>query len=76
MSACCSAFASAVDQQFNEKKVTAELKRYRTKGPRPTTRYLQKGLVHAGALGGPRLDIGAGIGSLTLALPGTGRIRF
>ena len=42
MSACCSAFECAADQQFNEKKATEELKRYRTKGPGPTTRLLQK----------------------------------
>lgn len=68
MSACCSAFESTADQQFNEKKANDELRRYRTKGPGPTTRHLQEGLVHAGALGGTLLDIGAGIGSLTLGL--------
>ena len=65
MSACCSAFECAADQQFNEKKATEELKRYRTKGPRPTTRLLQQGLERAGSLSGTLLDIGSGIGSLT-----------
>jgi SAM-dependent methyltransferase len=68
MSACCSAFARAADQQFNEKKAAEELKRYRTKGPRPTTRLLQEGLAHAGTLRGTLLDIGSGIGSLTFGL--------
>ena len=68
MSACCSAFECAADQQFNEKKATEELKRYRTKGPRPTTRLLQEGLAHAGNLSGTLLDIGSGIGSLTFGL--------
>ena len=35
MSACCSPFECAADQQFNETKAAAELKRYRTKGPGP-----------------------------------------
>ena len=68
MSACCSAFECAADQHFNERKATEELKRYRTKGPGPTTRLLQEGLAHAGALGGTLLDIGSGIGSLTFGL--------
>jgi SAM-dependent methyltransferase len=68
MSACCSAFECAADQQFNEKKATEELKRYRTKGPGPTTRLLQQGLAHAGTLSGTLLDVGCGIGSLTFGL--------
>ena len=68
MSACCSAFECAADQQFNEKKAAEELKRYRTKGPGPTTRLLQEGLAHAGTIGGTLLDIGSGIGSLTFGL--------
>jgi SAM-dependent methyltransferase len=67
-SACCSSFECAADQQFNEKKATEELKRYRTKGPGPTTRLLQQGLEHAGPLRGTLLDIGSGIGSLTFGL--------
>jgi tRNA1(Val) A37 N6-methylase TrmN6 len=68
MAACCSAFECAADQQFNEKKAIEELKRFRTKGPRPTTRLLQQGLEPAGALSGTLLDIGSGIGSLTFGL--------
>jgi tRNA1(Val) A37 N6-methylase TrmN6 len=68
MSACCSAFECAADQQFNDKKATEELRRYRTKGPGPTTRLLQEGLAHAGTLSGTLLDIGSGIGSLTFGL--------
>ena len=68
MSTCCSAFECAADHQFNEKKATGELKRYRTKGPGPTTRLLQQGLEQAGTLSGALLDIGSGIGSLTFGL--------
>ena len=75
MSACCSAFECAADQQFNEKKATEELKRYRTKGPGPTTRLLQEGIAHAGTLSGTLLDIGSGIGSLTFGLLERGMTR-
>jgi SAM-dependent methyltransferase len=68
MSACCSAFERAADQQFNEKKAAAELKRFRTKGPGPTTRLLQESIEHTGMLNGTLLDIGSGIGSLTFGL--------
>lgn len=68
MSACCSAFECAADRQFNEKKAAAELERYRTRGPRPTTRFLLEGVAHAGTLSGTLLDIGSGIGSLTFGL--------
>jgi magnesium-protoporphyrin O-methyltransferase len=56
------------DQQFNDKKAAEELKRYRTKGPRVTTRLLQQGLEQAGTLSGTLLDIGSGIGALTFGL--------
>lgn len=68
MAACCAAFECSADQQFNEKKAAEELKRYRTKGPGPTTRLLQQGLEHAGTLNGTLLDIGSGIGALTFGL--------
>ena len=68
MPACCSTFECAADHQFNEKKATEELKRYRTKGPGPTTRLIQQGVEQAGTLSGALLDIGSGIGSLTFGL--------
>ena len=68
MPACCSAFESAADQQFNQRKVAQELKRYREKGPGPTTRLLADGIAQSGVLGGRVLDVGSGIGALTLAL--------
>lgn len=68
MPGCCRTFACAADQQFTEKKASAELKRYRTKGPGPTTRLLQDGIAGAGELNGTLLDIGAGVGALTFSL--------
>jgi hypothetical protein len=66
MSACCAPFEEVADQQFNRKKVAAELKRYREKGPEPTTRLLEQGIAEAGIVAGTLLDIGSGIGSLDL----------
>jgi len=68
MPACCSTFERAAEQQFNEKKAAQELKRYRTKGPGPTTRLLQEGIAQAGAPKGTLLDIGSGVGSLAFGL--------
>lgn len=65
---CCSPFESATNQQFNQKKVAQELKRYRQKGPGPTTRLLIDGVEESGELAGTVLDVGSGIGALTLAL--------
>lgn len=65
---CCSPFECAADQQFNQKKVEEELKRYRQKGPGPTTRLLVDGIAESASIGGTVLDVGAGIGALTLAL--------
>lgn len=65
---CCSPFEKSADQNFNQKKVTQELKRYREKGPGQTTRLLVDGIAQAGILGGTVLDIGSGVGALTLAL--------
>lgn len=68
MPACCSVFDRAADQQFNQKKVALELRRYREKGPGPTTRLLADGIARSGVLSGTVLDVGSGIGALTLAL--------
>jgi magnesium-protoporphyrin O-methyltransferase len=68
MSTCCSPFEGAANQQFDRKKVEQELKRYRAKGPGPTTRLLVDGILQSGALAGTVLDVGSGIGGLTLAL--------
>jgi SAM-dependent methyltransferase len=69
MPGCCSSsFESVANQQFNQKKVAQELKRYREKGPGPTTRMLADGIAQSGALSGTVLDVGAGVGGLTFAL--------
>jgi len=68
VSSCCSSFAGAAGRQFNSDKVAQELKRYREKGPRPTTRLLVEGIVRSAESIGDVLDVGGGFGGLTLAL--------
>jgi magnesium-protoporphyrin O-methyltransferase len=68
MAGCCSPFACAANQQFNQKKVVQELKRYRQKGPGRTTRLLVDGIAASGATIGTVLDVGSGIGGMTFAL--------
>lgn len=65
---CCSPFGCAANRHFNHEKVARELKRYREKGPPPTTRFLIAGIRESGVVGGTLLDIGSGLGGLTFAL--------
>jgi len=57
---CCQ--SCGYDEFFNEKFATKELKRYRRKGPMPSTRILVERLRAAGVEGATLLDIGGGIG--------------
>jgi magnesium-protoporphyrin O-methyltransferase len=75
MTCCCSNFCGAAEQQFTQKKAAQELAQYRRKGPGPTTRLLQDGLIGTQALDGLLLDIGCGIGSLTFGLLEAGMAR-
>jgi SAM-dependent methyltransferase len=76
MPGCCgSPFESRANDQFNQKKVAQELRRYRKKGPGQTTRLLADGIAQSVVLGGTVLDVGSGIGGLTLALLERGASR-
>jgi 16S rRNA G966 N2-methylase RsmD len=75
MSCSCCNFGDAVEHQFTSEKVAKELQRYRRKGAGPTTRLLLDGLVTAGLTRGALLDIGAGLGVLTLDLLEVGMSR-
>ena len=57
--ACC-----GFDRLFNERAAARELKRYRRRGPIPTTRLLIEALKAQGAQGATLLDIGGGIGAI------------
>jgi len=66
MPGCCSA-GSATARHFNDEKARQELAAYQRSGPGQTTRRLLAGLRGAGA-SGTLLDVGAGIGALSLEL--------
>jgi magnesium-protoporphyrin O-methyltransferase len=71
MSDCCSGFRAVAGRQFDGKVARQDLERYRTKGPNPTTRLLREGVLGAGG-GESLLDVGAGIGALSVELLNAG----
>jgi hypothetical protein len=75
MACSCCAFGNTADGHFNADKVAKELAQYRRKGPGPTTRRLRDGLVSAGLREGTLLDIGGGLGILSLELLDAGFSR-
>jgi hypothetical protein len=75
MACSCFGFGNTADEHFNADKVTKELAQYRRKGPGPTTRRLRDGLVSAGLREGTLLDIGGGLGILSLELLDAGFSR-
>ena len=68
MSCSCSASNESTARHFDDQRARAELEAYHRKGPGPTTRRLLTGLRTLGATEGRLLDIGAGIGVLTIEL--------
>lgn len=68
MACSCCTFGDTADQHFTREKVAKELARYRRKGLGPTARLLRDGLAAAHLTNGTVLDVGAGVGGLTLAL--------
>ena len=75
MTCSCCAFGDTADQHFTAEKVAKELRQYRRKGPGPTTRGLRDGLASAGLNQGTLLDIGGGLGILSLELLDAGMSR-
>ena len=65
---CCSGGLSAVARHFDAQHAEADLSRYRKHGSDPTTRRLADALRAMGVSGASLLDIGSGIGVLTLEL--------
>jgi magnesium-protoporphyrin O-methyltransferase len=75
MACSCCGFGDTADRHFNAEKVAKELRQYRRKGPGVTTRKLRDGLIAAGLARGTVLDIGGGLGALSLALLDAGMER-
>lgn len=57
---CCAGY----DAVFDDRTARRELKAYRRKGPRKTTRVLIDGLAAGNARGAKVLDIGGGVGAI------------
>lgn len=72
MGCSCCGFGHSADEHFNTAKVAKELSKYRRKGPGPTTRRLRDGVVSAGLQSGTLLDVGGGLGILSLELVDAG----
>jgi len=72
MNCCHSTYCSASDGMFNARIARGSLERYRKEGPDRTTRLLVDSLVQNGRADGALLDIGGGIGALSIELLGAG----
>jgi len=57
-----------IEEMFDDEHAEDELKRYRRRGPRRTTRLLIRELMSQGVQGRTVLDVGGGVGALHLAL--------
>jgi SAM-dependent methyltransferase len=68
MACSCSSPVAATSRHFDEKRVRKELTRYRRAGPGATTRGLLSQLLPAAAPSATVLDIGSGIGAVSLGL--------
>jgi tRNA1(Val) A37 N6-methylase TrmN6 len=75
MACSCCAFGNTADEHFNADKAAKELAQYRRNRPGPTTRRLRDGLVSAGLREGTVLDVGGGLGILSLNLLDAGFSR-
>ena len=71
MSSCGPGLCGSIARHFDTKLAKGDLKRYKAKGPNPTTSQLRDGIVRAGA-GRTVLDVGAGIGAASFELLAAG----
>jgi 2-polyprenyl-3-methyl-5-hydroxy-6-metoxy-1,4-benzoquinol methylase len=69
---CCAPIGDSTARHFDASRAQKELRAYRKSGARPTTRALAAGIAATGANAGTLLDIGSGIGVLTLDLLSNG----
>nr|NIV03321.1 methyltransferase domain-containing protein [Calditrichia bacterium]NIV71524.1 methyltransferase domain-containing protein [Calditrichia bacterium]NIV98084.1 methyltransferase domain-containing protein [Candidatus Saccharibacteria bacterium]NIW80687.1 methyltransferase domain-containing protein [Calditrichia bacterium] len=70
---CCQ--CQGIEQEFNEKYVKRDLKKYCKKGPQKTTRLLLEALKSERIAGGMLLDIGGGVGAIQHELLAAGMSR-
>ncbi len=67
---CC--HCQGAQSVFSHRHVAKDLKSYRRKGPRKTTRWLMEALQAAGSEGATLLDVGCGVGVIQHELLGNG----
>ena len=72
---CHPPFGSAAEEMFDRRVASREMRRYRRKGARSTTRRLFSGIRAHAANASTLLDVGAGVGALTFALLEAGMQR-
>jgi hypothetical protein len=65
----------AMGSFYDEKRAASDLRRYRDKGPIPSTRALIEALIADGVEGATLLDIGGGIGAIQHELLDAGATR-
>lgn len=72
---CGPGCACTIGNEFSEREVSEDLRRFRRSGPDRTTRLLLEGLSAGGVAGMTVLDIGAGIGAVHQQLLADGAAR-
>jgi hypothetical protein len=60
----CCAHCRGIEREFDRRTAARDLKRYRRRGPLPTTRILLAALERQGIGGASVLDIGGGVGAI------------
>jgi magnesium-protoporphyrin O-methyltransferase len=70
MVSCCQ--CEGIERQFGRKTARWELRRFRKRGPAPTTRMLIEALGREGVSGASILDIGGGVGAIYHGLLASG----
>jgi magnesium-protoporphyrin O-methyltransferase len=72
MGTCCTAFSDAATDQFDASVARRDAEAYRRRGPDKPTRLLRDAVLAAGSDRATLLDIGGGIGALSLELMAAG----
>jgi 2-polyprenyl-3-methyl-5-hydroxy-6-metoxy-1,4-benzoquinol methylase len=60
----CCAHCCGIEREFDHRTAARDLKRYRRRGPLPTTRMLLSALERQGIGGASVLDVGGGVGAI------------
>jgi 2-polyprenyl-3-methyl-5-hydroxy-6-metoxy-1,4-benzoquinol methylase len=75
MTCCGCGYGGTAEQHFDARRAAKDTARYRKHGAEPTTRLLRSALAAQGRIEGSLLDVGCGIGALTIELLNLGISR-